>query len=112
MQALKNKLLIDGSIEQEIRIAIIDEASQMAEYSTLTQNKQLLGNIYLGFVEKVEPSINVAFISFGEEFNGFLSFDDIHPDYYRKTIYRKKHPRIQDVIKKGQPVIVQVSREP
>ncbi len=112
MQELKNKLLIDGSIPEEIRVAIIDETNSLIEYNTFSQAKQVLGNIYLGFVEKVEPSINVAFINFGEEYNGFLSFGDIHPDYYRKTLYRKKKPKIEDLIKKGQPVIVQVTREP
>lgn len=112
MQGLKNKLLLDGSIEEEIRIALTNESDQLLEYATQLRQKQLLGNIYLGFVEKVEPSLNVAFVNFGEAEDGFLSFDDINHDYYPKRFVRRKYTRIQDVLKKGQPVIVQVTREP
>lgn len=109
MQEPKNKLLIDGSISQEIRIAIVNEQNNLIEYSAIGEEKSILGNIYLGFIEKVEPSINVAFVNFGQDNSGFLSFTDIHSDYYKRN-GRRNH--IKNSLKKGAPVIVQVVREP
>jgi ribonuclease E len=112
MQEKNNKLLIDGSISEEIRIALIDENEKLKEYSTITglnNSKPSLGNIYLGIVEKIEPSINVAFVKITNTINGFLPFSDIHPDYYVNN--GKKNIKIKDVIKKNTPIIVQVKKE-
>lgn len=111
MQEQNNKLIIDGSMPQEIRLALVDEDNNLLEYNTLGNQPQLVGNIYLGFIEKVEPSINVAFVNYGNHSNGFLSLNDIHPDYQKASLFRKSN-QISKLVKKGQPVIVQVSREP
>lgn len=116
MQKKQNKLLIDGAIQEEIRIALVDQNEELKEYSTietsLKKNHPLLGNIYLGIIEKIEPSINVAFVRFSNTATGFLPFSDIHPDYYTgNDKIHKKNIKIQDGIKKNTPIIVQITKE-
>src|SRR5262249_26350589 len=80
-----------------------------------------VGNIYVGRVVNVEPSIQAAFIDFGLEANGFLHISDVHPRYFpgdderteqigKKTQSRERPP-IQQCLKRGQEVIVQVLKE-
>jgi ribonuclease E len=52
------------------------------EFSSANK-KQIKGNIYLAKVTRVEPSLQAAFVDYGEEKSGFLPFSEIHPDYYR-----------------------------
>lgn len=110
----KNKLLIDGSLPFEIRIALVNEQNQILEYNTLKSGNSIVGNIYIGIIDRIEQSIEAAFVIFGEENgntqSGFLSFADIHPSYYQTK--RRQRPKIHQLLKKGQPLIVQVTREP
>jgi ribonuclease E len=80
---MSKELLIDGSYPEETRIAIksnngIDEY----EYENI-HRKNLKGNIYLGKVSRIEPSLQAAFVDFGNERHGFLAFNDIQTDYYQ-----------------------------
>ena len=52
----------------------------MFETST---KKQIKGNVYLAKVVRVEPSLQAAFVDYGGERHGFLSFSEIHPGYYQ-----------------------------
>ena len=52
------------------------------EYESI-KNKLIKNNIYLGKVSRVEPSLQAAFIDFGRDRHGFLSFNDIQSDYYQ-----------------------------
>ena len=47
-----------------------------------SKNDLIKNNIYLGKVSRIEPSLQAAFVDFGRERHGFLSFNDIQSDYY------------------------------
>ena len=80
------RLLVDAAHPEETRVVVVDGTRVEAfDFETSTK-KQLKGNIYLAKVMRVEPSLQAAFVDFGGNRHGFLSFGDIHPDYYQIPI--------------------------
>ena len=80
---MSKDLLIDASHPEETRIAIkSDNGIEEYEYENI-HRKNLKGNIYLGKVSRIEPSLQAAFVDFGNERHGFLAFNDIQLDYYQ-----------------------------
>lgn len=80
------KMLIDASHPEESRVAILNnDCLDEFDFETTTK-QQLKGNIYLAKVIRVEPSLQAAFVDFGGNRHGFLTFSEIHPDYYRLPV--------------------------
>ncbi len=80
---MSKELLIDGSHPEETRIAIkSNDKVEEYEYENI-HHKNLKGNIYLGKISRIEPSLQAAFVDFGNERHGFLAFNDIQTDYYQ-----------------------------
>jgi len=80
---MSKELLIDGSNPEETRIAIkSNDKVEEYEYENI-HHKNLKGNIYLGKISRIEPSLQAAFVDFGNERHGFLAFNDIQTDYYQ-----------------------------
>jgi ribonuclease E len=80
---MAKKMLIDATHPEESRVAIID-GNRLEDYEAETSTKQQFkGNIYLAKVIRVEPSLQAAFVEYGQDRHGFLPFAEIHPDYYR-----------------------------
>ncbi len=135
------KIIIDGLYRNNIRFAILND-NKLEDFSFDTNDKHTLrGNIYLGKVSRVENSLQAAFVDYGGEKNGFLSFSEIHPDNFQipkedkekfmkemsllhekddddntKNVEAKlnslyKSYNIGEVIKKDQLVLVQVIKE-
>jgi ribonuclease E len=80
---MEKNLYIDASHPSETRIVLkTDDNIEDYEYEGL-KNNLIKNNIYLGKVSRLEPSLQAAFIDFGRERHGFLSFNDIQSDYYQ-----------------------------
>ncbi len=80
---MEKNLYIDASHPDEIRVVLKENGNiEDYEYETI-KNNLIKNNIYLGKVSRVEPSLQAAFIDFGRERHGFLSFNDIQSDYYQ-----------------------------
>ncbi len=80
---MEKNLYIDASHPNEIRIVLkSDEKIEDYEYEGI-KNNLIKNNIYLGKVSRIEPSLQAAFVDFGRERHGFLSFNDIQSDYYQ-----------------------------
>jgi len=108
------KLLINAEEPEECRIAIIEDGRVESFHVTTVVHEQTKGNIYKGRVTAIEPNLQVAFIDIGTGKNGFLPFSEIHPEYYSCDKAAQKHWKdlhIQDVIKKGQEILVQVVKD-
>jgi ribonuclease E len=83
---MTKRLLIDATHELETRVAIIvDEIIEHYDFVS-SAKRQLKGNIYLGKITRIEPSLQAAFVEYGGNKQGFLSFSEIHPDYYQIPI--------------------------
>jgi ribonuclease E len=108
------KLLINAEEPEECRIALIEDGRVESFHVTTVVHEQTKGNIYKGRVTAIEPNLQVAFVDIGTGKNGFLPFSEIHPEYYTSDKAALKHWKdlnIQDVIKKGQEMLVQVVKE-
>ena len=80
---MDKNLYIDASHPSETRVVLKSgENIEDYEYEGL-KNNLIKNNIYLGKVSRVEPSLQAAFIDFGRDRHGFLSFNDIQSDYYQ-----------------------------
>ena len=80
---MEKNLYIDASHPNETRVVLkSDNSIEDYEYEGLKTNL-IKNNIYLGKVSRIEPSLQAAFIDFGRERHGFLSFNDIQSDYYQ-----------------------------
>ncbi len=80
---MEKNLYIDASHPNETRVVLKSgENIEDYEYEGL-KNNLIKNNIYLGKVSRIEPSLQAAFVDFGRERHGFLSFNDIQSDYYQ-----------------------------
>ncbi|PZP38738.1 MAG: hypothetical protein DI585_06490 [Pseudomonas fluorescens] len=76
------RMLIDAAHNEETRVVILD-GQKIDDFEIETQGKQQLkGNIYIGHVSRVEPSLQAAFITYGGNRNGFLAFGEVHPQFF------------------------------
>ena len=79
----KQRMLIDATQTDEIRVALTN-GSELLDFDFETLSKKpIKGNIYLGKIVRVEPSLQAAFVEYGRNKHGFLAFTEIHPDYFR-----------------------------
>ncbi|MFH1732103.1 MAG: Rne/Rng family ribonuclease [Planctomycetota bacterium] len=112
-------MLINVAEDEEYRIAVVEDDVLEELYLERTRAERHVGDIYLGRVQNVEPSIQAAFIEIGTEKNGFLHISDIRPDVHDippvKTPSQRPpkndERKISSLLKKGDPVLVQVTRE-
>lgn len=81
-----NRMLIDAAHPEETRVAVLNE-NRLHDFDVESvARKQIKSNIYLAKVIRVEPSLQAAFVDYGGNRHGFLSFSEIHPDYYQIPI--------------------------
>lgn len=107
----QKKLLINADNLEECRAAIVDDG-KLKEVIVEHSGRELLkGNVYLGIITRVEPAIEAAFIDFGGKKYGFLPFKDVLKESYLPSKERKARVRIQDVLVRGQKILVQVVKE-
>ena len=80
---MSKNLYIDASHPNETRV-VVKKENHIEDYEYESVNNTLIkNNVYLGKVSRVEPSLQAAFVDFGRERHGFLSFNDIQSDYYQ-----------------------------
>ena len=80
---MEKNLYIDASHPNETRV-VLKKDNHIEDYEYESINNTLIkNNIYLGKVSRIEPSLQAAFVDFGKDRHGFLSFNDIQSDYYQ-----------------------------
>ncbi len=109
-------MLINAKHPEEKRVAIVEDGLLQELEVEYSGKKQTKGNIYKGVITKVQPSIHALFIDFGEGKNGFLSFTEVHPSCYGRDTYiegesKGAKPKIENIMKPGQELMVQVVKE-
>jgi ribonuclease E len=104
-------MLINAQRPEELRVAIV-QGNVLENYKVDVAEAGLTrGNIYRGVIASIQPSLNAAFIDYGAERHGFLAIQDVVPDaYYRRP--SSPHPRIDEVLEKGKPIVIQVEKDP
>ncbi len=106
---MEKNLYIDASHPNETRVVLKTNGNiEDYEYEGVKSNL-IKNNIYLGKVSRVEPSLQAAFIDFGREKHGFLSFNDIQSDYYQ--IPQSDLEKIKKEEKKTREELLKKSKE-
>ena len=109
---MTRRMLINAQRPEEVRIAIISD-NKLDQYEvSATESGLYRGNIYRGSVANVQPSLDAAFVYFGADRDGLLRADDVVPSAFHKKLEKAgKHPRIDRILERGKPILVQVTRD-
>ena len=104
------RMLINATQAEERRLAIVDGQKLLDYEIEIEGREQRKGNIYKALVTRVEPSLEACFVDYGEERHGFLPFKEISKQFFSSNI-SPSQARIQDVIREGQELLIQVEKE-
>lgn len=120
--AKRREMIVNIVPHEECRIAILEDGKLEQIYLERASSENHVGNIYKGIVTNVEASIQAAFIDFGLGKNGFLHISDLHPKFFPgsndertenvgRKMPRKARPPIQRCLRRGQELLVQITKE-
>jgi ribonuclease E len=107
---MKKRILINALHSEEKRVAIMEGDTLVDFYVEALAREPLKGNIYKGVIARIEPGLQAVFVDFGQKKHGFLQMREIRSEYFRHAVQGKR-PRVQDVLVKGQELIVQVEKD-
>jgi ribonuclease E len=112
---MSRKMLINALHAEEARVAIVEDGRLVDLDVEIAGNEQIRGNIYKGVVVRVEPGLQAAFVDIGLKKLGFLQMGELHPENWKwrddvPEDQRHRRPRIQEVLRRGQELIVQVEK--
>ncbi|TXH71469.1 MAG: Rne/Rng family ribonuclease [Thiothrix sp.] len=109
------RILINATQAEEIRVAMVDGQRLYdldIEHPFKAQKKS---NIYKGVITRIEPSLEAAFVNYGAQRHGFLSFREIAPECYHPESVRKygnsSKVNVKDMLREGQEILIQVDKE-
>lgn len=104
------RMLINATQAEERRLAIVDGQKLLDYEIEIEGREQRKGNIYKAVVTRVEPSLEACFVDYGEDRHGFLPFKEISKQYFAEGVSASQ-ARIQEAIREGQELVVQVEKE-
>ena len=103
------RMLFNARQAEELRVAIVDGQTLIDLDIETLGKEQRKGNIYTGTITRIEPSLEACFVDYGMDRHGFLPFKEVSRAYFQD--YEGGKVRIQDVLKEGMQVIVQVEKD-
>jgi ribonuclease E len=104
------RMLFNATQQEELRVAIVDGQKLVDLDIESASREQRKSNIYKGVITRVEPSLEAAFVDYGEERHGFLPFKEVDKVYFKPGVDVGR-ARIQDALSEGQDLIVQVEKD-
>ena len=110
---MSKKMLINATHPEEHRVAIVEDGVLSELDIEITGKQQTKGNVYKAVVVRVETGLQAAFVDYGGERPGFLQIGEIHPSLHKTdpNSETKGRPRINDMLRRGQELLVQVVKE-
>ena len=107
------RMLINATQAEELRVALVDGQKLYDLDIENRRRERKQGNVYKAKVIRIEPSLEAAFVDFGPEKRGFLPLKDIAPQNFdaSKSSTEGGRKQIQDLLKEGQELIIQVEKE-
>ncbi len=103
------RMLINATHPEELRVALVDGQKLLDLHLEHAFREQKKSNIYKGRIIRIEPSLEAAFVDYGAERHGFLPLKEISLEYFQQQEPGRR--RIQDLVREGQEIIVQVDKE-
>ena len=95
---MAKRMLIDAAHPEETRVVVLS-GNRLEEFDfESSTKKQVKGNIYLAKVTRVEPSLQAAFVDYGNHRHGFLASSEIHPDYYKIPVGDREAVEIEPLL--------------
>ena len=104
------RMLFNATQQEKLRVAIVDGQKLVDLDIESASREQRKSNIYKGIITRIEPSLEAAFVDYGEERHGFLPFKEVSRSYFKDGIDVGR-ARIQDALREGQELIVQVEKD-
>ena len=104
------RMLFNATQQEELRVAIVDGQKLVDLDIESASREQRKSNIYKGIITRIEPSLEAAFVDYGEERHGFLPFKEVSRSYFKEGVDVSR-ARIQDALREGQEIIVQVEKD-
>ncbi|WP_125932053.1 ribonuclease E [Thiosocius teredinicola] len=105
------RMLINATQPEELRVAIVD-GQKLYNLDIESPGREMKkANIYKGRITRVEPSLEAAFVDYGAERHGFLPMKEIARSYFKSEAFDAGKRAINELLKEGQEVIVQVEKE-
>ena len=104
------RMLFNATHQEELRVAIVDGQKLIDLDIETAGREQRKGNIYKGVITRIEPGLEACFVNYGEDRHGFLPFKEVARSYFKEGV-DVRSARIQDALKEGQELIVQVEKE-
>ena len=112
MNSVMKRMLINSTQPEEVRVAVVDGQKLYDLDIENRSRERKKGSIYKAKINRVEPSLEAAFVDFGADRHGFLPFKEISQTYFNKrSTPNQGRVNIQDVINEGQECLVQVEKE-
>src|SRR6202165_3339842 len=103
-------MLFNATQQEELRVAIVDGQKLIDLDIESASREQRKSNIYKGVITRIEPSLEAAFVDYGEERHGFPPFKEVTRSYFKPDVDVGR-ARIQDALREGQEIIVQVEKD-
>src|SRR5512141_574799 len=104
------RMLFNAMQAEELRVAIVDGQKLLDLDIESAGKEQRKSNIYKGVITRVEPSLEAAFVDYGSERHGFLPFKEVARANFKPGVDVSR-ARIQDALREGQELIVQVDKD-
>ncbi|CAN7439919.1 Rne/Rng family ribonuclease [Caballeronia sp. LjRoot34] len=104
------RMLFNATQQEELRVAIVDGQKLIDIDIETAGREQRKGNIYKGVITRIEPSLEACFVNYGEDRHGFLPFKEVARQYFKDGVDMRS-ARIQDALREGQELIIQVEKE-
>ncbi len=104
------RMLFNATQAEELRVAIVDGQKLIDLDIESASKEQRKSNIYKGVITRIEPSLEAAFVDYGNDRHGFLPFKEVTRAYFKAGI-DVGHARIQDALRERQEIIVQVDKD-
>ncbi|MEW6164349.1 MAG: Rne/Rng family ribonuclease [Pseudomonadota bacterium] len=104
------RMLFNATQAEELRVAIVDGQKLIDLDIESAAKEQRKSNIYKAVITRIEPSLEAAFVDYGAERHGFLPFKEVSRSYFQPDL-EPGRARIQDALKVGQELIVQVEKD-
>jgi ribonuclease E len=104
------RMLFNATQQEELRVAIVEGQKLVDLDIESAAREQRKSNIYKAIITRIEPSLEAAFVDYGEERHGFLPFKEVARNYFRPGVDVSR-ARIQDALSDGQDITVQVEKD-
>ncbi|QCI20482.1 ribonuclease E [Buchnera aphidicola (Brachycaudus cardui)] len=105
------RMLINATQQEELRVALVDGQRLYDLDIENSGSEQKKSNIYKGKITRIEPSLEAAFVDYGEEKHGFLPLREISKNYFPEKYIYNSRLNIKDILQEGQEVIIQINKE-